>query len=107
MCAERERQLARARRAHPGTAHALRAHTRDPTAREDSKGGENVVPISVVLGFHGPNTIHTIDGYNPPRTERTEPQHPASKQPSPAARFFLYRICRACALTQCHALVII
>ena len=66
--------------------------------------GQANVPRALVLGFHGPNTIHTIDGYKPPRTERTEPQHPASKQPSPAARFFLYRICRACALTQCHAL---
>lgn len=110
MCAERERQLARARRAHPGTAHALRAHTRSrrPNSRKDSKGGQTRTWfVRLVLGSHGPNTIHMIDGYNPPRTERTEPQHPASKQPSPAARFFLYRICRACALTQCHALVII
>ena len=33
MCAERERQLARARRAHPGTAHAV-ARSDDLTARE-------------------------------------------------------------------------
>ena len=36
MCAEREMQLARARRAHRGTAHALRAHAQTP----NSKGGQ-------------------------------------------------------------------
>ena len=94
MCAERERQLARARRAHPGTAHALRAHTRSrrPNSRKDSKGGQTRTWfVRLVLGSHGPNTIHMIDGYNPPRTELTEPQHPAeaSNQPTPAARFCL------------------
>ena len=106
MCAEREMQLARARRAHPGTATLCALRRPNSKGGQQGRGNANV-PEGLVLGFHGPNTIHTIDGYNPPRTERTEPQHPASKQPSPAARFFLYRICRACALTQCHALVII
>ena len=93
-CARSERQLARARRAHPGTAHALRAHTRSrrPNSRKDSKGGQTRTWfVRLVLGSHGPNTIHMIDGYNPPRTELTEPQHPAeaSNQPTPAARFCL------------------
>ena len=50
MCAERERQLARARRAHPGTAHALRAHT---LRRPNSKGRKtNHPPLTDLYFLH-------------------------------------------------------